>query len=51
MGHLPETLRVQRGLVARMLAPAARQLGIPLLEDFELPALNYVRAELEAARW
>ncbi len=49
MGHRPETLRVQRGLVARMLAPAAKQLGIPVLEDFELPALNYIRAELEAA--
>lgn len=46
-GRRPESIRVQRKRVARMLAGVLRQLNIPLREDRELSVLNSVREEVE----
>ncbi len=45
--HRPETLRVQRRLVARMVSPAARPLNITIELDSDLTALNLARAQID----
>lgn len=47
LGHKPETIRVQRARVAAMLSKVAKELGIPVLHEAELPALNAARNSLE----
>lgn len=47
LGHRPETIRVQRGRVAIMLAKVAKELGIPVIQGAELPALNAAKASVE----
>ena len=47
LGHRPETIRVQRSRVAIMLSQAAKELGIPVIQDAELPALNAAREDME----
>jgi|ERR1043166_1186770 hypothetical protein len=47
LGQRPQTIRVQRARVAAMLSKVAKELGIPVLCDAELPALNFTRHGLE----
>lgn len=47
LGHRPATIRVQRARVAAMLSKVARELGIPIRHEAELPTLNAVRDSME----
>jgi hypothetical protein len=47
VGGRPESIRVQRRRVARMLAEILGRLEIPLREERELAALNSARAQVE----
>lgn len=47
LGHRPETIRVQRPRVAIMLSKVATELGIPVIQDAELPALNAAKEDME----
>jgi hypothetical protein len=47
LGHMPESIRVQRPRVAAMLLNVATELGIAVKCDSELNALNFARESLE----
>jgi len=47
LGHRPETIRVQRARVAVMLSKGAKELGIPVIQDAELSALNSAKEDME----
>jgi len=46
-GHRPETIRVQRTHVAVMLSKVVKELGIPIIHEAELPALNLAKEDME----
>jgi hypothetical protein len=47
MGHRPEVILVQRPRVAAMLTEVAARLGIPVVPEAELSALNFARQSME----
>lgn len=47
LGHRPETIRVQRPRVAIMLSKVAEELGVPVIQEAELPALNAAKEDME----
>ncbi len=46
-GQRPESIRVQRPRVAVMVSKAAKELGIPVVLEVELPELNFARQNIE----